>query len=337
MFSRTQRRSLISILVPVLVVIGFIFGASSGLATTITTKTGEKFPTKKITVICWGKEGAPLDITTRVVSEALEKEIGQRVIVENRPGGRGANGMMAVLSRPADGHTILAGTSSYLLYMAGRKEFSPDQFPPLISYVSEPTCIFVRADNQFKSLDELIKYAKTGSKKLNFGVNVVGSTHNYHSWVFANDIVGSKDRFRFVPYKSTAEVAMSVLGGHTDFGLSAPSAIISQYEAGKIRILGVMGKTRSEGAPNIPTFKELGYDLELSIWRGMWIKSGTPKEIVDFLHDTLRKAVHSDEVVNWRKRSRMNDFYMERDKFEKLIERGLAEALSYNRELGIVK
>jgi tripartite-type tricarboxylate transporter receptor subunit TctC len=337
MFSGAVGRCLISTLVLVLVLSGFILGASSGLAITITTKTGEEFPAKKITVICWGKEGAPLDITTRVVSEALEKEIGQRVIVENRPGGRGANGMMAVLSRPADGYTILAGTSSYLLYMAGRKDFSPDQFTPLISYVSEPTCIFVKADSQFKSLDELIKYAKTGPKKLNFGVNVVGSTHNHHSWVFANNVIGSKDRFRFVPYKSTAEVAMSVLGEHTDFGCSAPSAVISQYEAGKIRILGVMGKTRWEGAPDVPTFKELGYDLELSIWRGMWVKSGTPEEVVNFLHDTLRKAVQRKEVVSWRKRSRMNDFYMKREKLEKLIEKGLAEALSYNRELGIVK
>jgi len=319
------------------VLICFILGTSSGLATAITTKTGEKFPTKKITVICWGKEGAPLDLTTRVLAHLLEQEVGQKVLVENRPGGRGANGFRAVLSRPADGYTILAGTSSYILYMTGRKEFSPDQFTPLFSSVSEPTCIFVRAESSFKNVTQLIEYAKANPGKLAFGVNRVGSIHNFHAWSFAREIGMPKDGFRFVPHNSTGEVAMSVLGGHTDFGCSAPSAVISQHEAGKIRILAVMGRERGKGSPDTPTFKELGYDLEKYIWRGMWVKSGTPEEIMNFLHDTLRKTLKTEKFVEWITRNKMEYFYRERGELGKLIKKELDTALSYHRELGIVK
>lgn len=341
MFSKAQNRCLISVLVAVLVFIGFlIFGTSNGLAkevTTITTKTGVKFPTKEITIICWGKEGAPLDITTRMVGDMLEKEIGQRVFVENRPGGRGANGFMATLARPADGYTILSGTSSYSFYMAGRKEFSPDQFTPLTPSLSEAGCIFVRADSPYKNIKELIEDVRANPNKLAFGVNPIGSTWHFAAWSFAKGIIKNGLGFRFVPYESTAEVAASVLGRHTDLGCSAPSSVISLHEAGKVRILAVMGKKRWEGSPDTPTLKELGYDVEVYIWRGMWVKSGTPEEITNFLHDRLRKAMQREKFIQWRKSIKSEDFSMERDKFEKLIQKSLGRAFDYLRELGLIK
>jgi len=341
MFLKGWNRYPISALILFLVVIGLIFCPNSVLAKevdTITTKAGEKYPTKMINVVCWGKEGASCDLTTRTMSHGLEKETGQRIIVENRTGGRGANAWSRVLSQPADGYTILGATSSYCLWMAGRKKFSPDQFTPLVSYVCDPTCIYVRADSQFKNLDQLIKYAKTGTEKLDFGANIVGSTHNWHAWSFAKEIVGDTGRFRWVPYKSNKEIVMAVIGGHVDLGIASRSNVLPQYEAGKIRILAVASKNRGLGAvAKVPTFKELGYDLELYIWRGMWIRSGTPEEIVDYLHNKFRKVTKRPEVIEWRKRYQMDDFYMERQKLGKLVKNCLVQGLEYNRELGLVK
>ncbi len=340
MFLMNRIRRMGSVVLFFLGVIYFILCTSSALAketSMITTKTGAKFPTKEITIVCWGKEGAPLDITTRMVGDMLEKEIGQRVFVENRPGGRGANGFTAVLSRPADGYTILAGTSSYSFYMAGRKEFSPDQFTPLTPSLSEAGCIFVRADSPYKNIKELIEDVRANPNKLAFGVNPIGSTWHFAAWSFAKGITKNGLGFRFVPYESTAEINASVLGGHTDLGCSAPSSAASLQEAGKVRILAVMGKKRWEGSPDTPTLKELGYDVEVYIWRGMWVKSGTPEEITNFLHDGLRKAMQREKFVQWRKSIKSEDFSMERDKFEKLVQKSLGRAFDYLRELGLIK
>jgi tripartite-type tricarboxylate transporter receptor subunit TctC len=179
-------------------------------------------------------------------------------------------------------------------------QYTPDQFTVLPALQSEPSAIAVKGDSRFKTMKELIDYIRDNSDKISVGGF---SSAGFHQYVFYRLQQEAKFKSIWVPFKGGQDAALALLGGHIDVAIMTPSSALAQIKNGDIRLLGISSAQRNEYFPDVPTFKEQGYNVVESIWRGIMVKAGTPKPIVDTLIGALEKMKKTKE---WQDFSRIN-------------------------------
>jgi tripartite-type tricarboxylate transporter receptor subunit TctC len=259
------------------------------------------YPSATIRLLCWSSPGAPLDVMMRQLSKQLADILGQTFVVENRPGGEGAIAMATLLNKPADGYTILSTTSSMSFAMATKdNQHTPDEFTVLPALQSEPSAIAVSADSHFKTMKQFIDFIHDQPDKVSVGGF---SSAGFHQYVFYRLQQEAGFTSIWVPFKGGQDAALALLGGHIDVAIMTPSSALSQIKNGDIRLLGISSGQRNEYFPDVPTFKEQGYNVEASIWRGIMVKAGTPQPIIDTLMSALEKMKQTKE---WQDFSTLN-------------------------------
>jgi putative tricarboxylic transport membrane protein len=277
-----------------------LFGLLTLLGSRVSRAEGG-YPSTTVRLECWSSAGAPLDVMMRQVGKQLGEILGQTFIVENRPGGEGAVAMAYVKNKPADGYTILSTTSSMSFAMATSEiQFTPDDFVVLPALQAEPSAIAVRADSKFKSMKEFMDFIRADPDKVSVGGF---SSAGFHQFVFYRLQQVGHFKAVWVPFSGGQDAALALLGGHIDAAIMTPSSALAQIKNGDIRLLGISSAKRNEYFPNVPTFKEQGYDVVASIWRGLMIRAGTPQPIVDTLVAALEKMRETD---GWKQFSRLN-------------------------------
>jgi tripartite-type tricarboxylate transporter receptor subunit TctC len=259
------------------------------------------YPSGIVRLLCWSSAGAPLDVMLRQVGKQFGEMFGQTFIVENRPGGEGAIAMSTLLNRPADGYLILSTTSSMSFAMATKdNQYTPDQFTVLPALQSEPSAIAVKGDSRFKTMKQLLDYIREQPDKISVGGF---SSAGFHQYVFYRLQQEAKFKSIWVPFKGGQDAALALLGGHIDVAIMTPSSALAQIKSGDIRLLGISSAERNEYFPDVPTFKEQGYNIVESIWRGIMVKAGTPQPIIDALMAAIEKMKQTKE---WQDFSRLN-------------------------------
>lgn len=261
----------------------------------------DRYPSRTVRLLCWTSAGSPLDVMMRQVARQLADSLGQKFVVENRPGGEGSIAMAALMTSPADGYTILSSTGSMALAMAkDTMRYTPDDFIVLPALQSEPSAIAVRNDSPLKTMGDFVAAVRASPDTMSVGGF---STAGFHQYVLfrLQEIAGFKAVW--VPFKGGQDATVALLGGHIQAALITPSTALSQYRAGEIRFLGVSTGERNEYMPDVPTFKEQGYDFSDSLWRGLMVKAGTPKPILDSLLAALAEMRKSRD---WKEFSRIN-------------------------------
>jgi len=254
------------------------------------------YPSGTVRLICWSSAGSPLDVMMRQLGKQFSEMFGQTFIVENRAGGEGAVAMAAVTNHQADGSMILSTTSSMSFAMATKDiQYGPDNFIVLPPLQTEPSAIAVRRDSPFKSMKQLIDFMRDNPDKLSVGGF---SAAGFHQYVFyrLQKIGGFKTLW--VPFKGGSDAALALLGGHIDVAIMTPSSATAQVKGGDLRLLGISSAKRSEYFPDVPTFKEQGYDVEYYIWAGMFAPRATPEPVMKVLRDAVRKAVEDADFKN---------------------------------------
>lgn len=259
------------------------------------------YPSATVRLLCWSSAGAPLDVMMRQVGKQLGDILNQTFIVENRPGGEGAIAMATLLNKPADGYSILSTTSSMSFAMATKdNQHTPDEFIVLPALQSEPSAIAVKGDSRFKTMKQLIEFIRSQPDKVSVGGF---SSAGFHQYVFYRLQQEAGFKSIWVPFKGGQDAALALLGGHIDVAIMTPSSALSQIKNGDIRLLGISSGERNDYFPDVPTFKEQGYNVEASIWRGIMVKAGTPQPIVNTLMSALNKMKSTKE---WQDFSRIN-------------------------------
>jgi putative tricarboxylic transport membrane protein len=265
-----------------------------------TATAAASYPDRPVKLLCWSSAGAPLDIMMRQVSKQLNAIFGQPFIVENRPGGEGAVAMAAVMNQPADGYTILSTTSSMSFAMAtGEIQYGPDNFIVLPALQAEPSAIAVRADSPLKTMKQFMDYIHDNPDKMSVGGF---SSAGFHQYVFYRLQQVGNFKAIWVPFRGGQDAGLALLSGVINAAVMTPSSAIAQIQHGDIRLLGISSAKRSEYFPDVPTFKEQGYDIVASIWRGVMVKKDTPREIVDALMSATEKMKQSK---GWQDYSRL--------------------------------
>ncbi|SRR5579871_197236 len=261
----------------------------------------EIYPSRTVKLLCWTSAGSPLDLMMRQLGKQLADIFGQTVVIENRAGGSGAAAMAALINQPADGYNILSATSSMSFTMAmGHVSYRPEQFTVLPAIQVEPSAIAVRSDSRFKSLQQLLGHLRDNPGQLTVGGF---SAAGFHQFVFYRLQQEAGFKSDWIPFKGGQEAALALLGGHIDVAVMTPSSALAQIQSGDIRLLGISSAQRTTHFPDVPTFREQGVDIVESIWRGVMVKAGTPRSVIEVLASAIEKVKQTEE---WKEFSRVN-------------------------------
>lgn len=255
----------------------------------------QKFPDRPITIVCGFTAGAAADVQLRALAQAMSRELGQPVVVDNRPGAAGTLAASLVAKARPDGHTLVQVTNTVV-----RQPFiTPTNYDPIkdLTYVIGVTTfdfgLVVSANSPWKTFQDFTAYAKQNPDKVSYASIGIGSVpHQVMTRI--GDKLGIS--WSHVPYKGSAPAHTDLQGGHIQ-ALSDTTGWTPLVEAGKLRLLAVYGDQRLHKFPNVPTLKELGLDIsDESPW-GLATPKGVPAERVRILHDAARKALSDPEFL----------------------------------------
>ena len=252
----------------------------------------QAYPAKPLNIIVPFTPGGAVDTTIRIISEEAEKSLGQKILVINKPGAGAAEGQGFVARSKPDGYTLLAMTSSVVTNTLTKKvDFTIDSFETVTLYNFDPEVMFVYSGSPYQNLEDLINQ---GKKEPVLHVTPGHSTSHHVASLILEKKTGTK--FKYVHTKGGTEQIPMVAGGHGVCMLGVWGEARSMVEQGKLRALGVMSRERDPRFPNIPTFKEKGWDIEYGAWRGISGPKGVPQDIIQKLHAVFKKALETPEV-----------------------------------------
>jgi len=279
------------------------------------------YPSRPIHIVLGFPAGSATDIITRIYADEIGKNINGTVVVENQPGAASNIASAAVARAAPDGHTLLMATTanatSVNLYKNLRYDFQKD-FEPIALLASAPPVISVNAGSPIRSVEDLIKLAKSKPGEVMFGSSGVG-TAPHMSAELLNMMAGIK--MTHVPYKGTNDAITDLITGRLKVLFSPLPTVASLAKEGKIRILAVTTKQRSSLAPDLPTVAESGVpDFDATLWFGLMTPKGTPSAILKKLTSAVGKAAASDGLKQRLQASGGEPMLMTGDGFAKFIE-----------------
>jgi len=258
---------------------------------------GYAYPTKPIKAIIGYEAGSSTDIAGRTFLQMAEKELGQPVMIVNKPGAASSLALREVVGSKPDGYTIGLSCSVNVLKIQGllpqtHRDFDAPAVPSLTWSV-----LAVPAKSPFKTTQELVEYAKANPGKLTMSTTTKGAVYWIQASYFER-IAGVKLKLISNP-GGASYVATQLGGGHTDVGIASYKALQSQIDAGNVRILGITTARRVEGFANLPTLKEQGYDMVLTSWAAYVAPKGLPAEISKKLLSAYVKVASSQAWKDW--------------------------------------
>jgi tripartite-type tricarboxylate transporter receptor subunit TctC len=272
-------------------------GANAGA----TNAAGGDFPKKGKTldlVVAFSSGGA-VDTAARLIQPILEEELGTNVEVINKPGAGGQIGYTKLTSSAPDGYTIGAtGSPSVVvspLDPARGAKYTRDSFQPLGRQVIDPTVIAVQPDSPYQTLKDLLDAAKANPKSMTASTTGL-QTGEHFAMAQIQESTGSE----FAPVhfsEGASQATTAFLGKHVDILVANVSDVVDLTKQGKARVLGVMTSERAPALPDVPTFKESGYDLEAGTTRGYSAPAGLPDEVAKKLEAAIQKAIEDPAVV----------------------------------------
>ena len=267
-------------------------------ATTLPTQAQAQaqFPSKPIRIVVPFPAGGTVDVAMRVVSQRLGELLGQSVLIDNKPGGNGTIGGDIVAKAPPDGHTLFAVSSTHVINPSTMAQMSFDpirDFTPITILGTLPLVIATGPEQPFKTLPEMIAYAKARPGQLSFGY-----TDN-STLLFGEMLKGAAGLdIKPIAYKGGAPMLVDIMGGHIQLGATGAGSAHANYKAGKIRVLAVSEAKRAVSMPEVPTVAESGVPgFDVQVWIAVMGPAGMPAPVVRRLHAEMAKVLAEPAVA----------------------------------------
>jgi tripartite-type tricarboxylate transporter receptor subunit TctC len=256
----------------------------------------QSYPSRVIRMITPFTPGSPVDVAARLLAQHLGANLGQNVIVDNRPGAGTTTGMKAAAMAEPDGYTLLFQSSSLVVAPAIYKNLDYDPlkaFIPVANVASSHWVTVVPPSLPVRTVPEFIAYAKANPGKLNFGYGQGTAPQLVGEWLK----VTNKLEIGSVPYRGGMQAVTDMLGGTIHLNIGTASTLVPLIQEGKLRAISVWGPTRFPELPDVPTMMESGFPgLSAWFWSGLWVPAGTPAAIVDKLNAATNAALRSPEM-----------------------------------------
>lgn len=281
--------------------IALLSGAIAALAAIAASPAGAQpgYPSKPLTFVIPGPPGGITDQVGRVIADRLAERLGQRVLVENRPGAGGNLATEFVARAAPDGHTFLMGTQGTHAanqYLYKNLKFDPAKdFVAVQALISISSVLVTSASRPYRSVADLVEAARRTPGKL-----TMASAGNGTSTHLVGELFQSAAGIKFVhvPYKGSAPAIADLLGGQVDLAFDFPVTTVGHVKAGTLRALAVTGPTRIEAMPDVPTMTELGYPQAQAVaWIGTFLPAGTPPATVDRLRNDIAATLREPSVL----------------------------------------
>lgn len=263
-------------------------------ATPLAAQTAADFPSQPMTYIIPFNAGGESDISARFQQSEWEAVTGQQVVIQYQPGAGGAQAWSQLNSLPGDGYTIMGINLPHTVLqpLAGSVGYATEDLTPVHYFHYTPDAIFVRADSPFTSLEQLVEHAKANPGLVTFAGSGSNSSNNLAAIRF-NEEAGVTTTY--VPFSGTGPSITAVLGGSTMAGFNYATSGVSQGDA--LRMLAVASEERLPVFPDVPTFRELGYDIVGGAYRGVAVPSSTSEELRQRISDIVSEINAQPEFV----------------------------------------
>ena len=280
------------------------------------------WPAKPITMIVPFPPGGLADLVARPVAEAMSRDLGQTVVIENKAGAGGGIGMaLAARSKP-DGYTVLVALSSLTVLpeadvvLARPAMFALNDLRPIARFTADPTVLAVRADAPWKTVQQFVADAKNRPGAINYG-----SSGNYGTMHVPMEILAQTAgvKLTHIPFTGAGPAVVALLGGQIDAVSSGPATVLQQVRAGKLRVLAHWGNGALGALPDVPSLKDAGFNAEYAQWSGLFIPKDTPEPIAQRLRSAARVAAQDARVKEVILGAGSPVLYQDSPEFEKYV------------------
>ncbi len=272
--------------------------ASATFAQPTSTGSGQPWPAKPIRLLVAFAPGGTADVSARLTSDAVSKELGQPLIIENRTGGSGSVAIEAMMRGPADGYTLFLGSDSsyYQPVLNPKLAYRAEKdLKPITILTYQPIVIAVHPAPGWRNIADLVKAAKARPGQIAYALSSPTGTQAVAGGVFFK-LAGVK--LIPVPYKGGGPAVIDLISGQVPVGVLGSAPVVPQVQAGLIRVLAVSSKTRSKVFPDVPTLAEQGYpQIDIAQWFGIAASAAVPNEIVARVSAAYNKALSDPRLV----------------------------------------
>jgi tripartite-type tricarboxylate transporter receptor subunit TctC len=265
------------------------------LGTAALSALADAWPSRPIRFVVPFGPGGANDLVARAVAEAASKQLGQPIIVDNKPGAGSVLGADLVAKAAPDGYTFLAPAGGVITnaMIKTKMPYKPEDLVPVALMAVSPSVIVVPADSPIKDLKGLVAAAKAGHG-LNFSTAGTGSTPHFVAEMLK---LKSGAKLQVIPYKSGSEGMVAVIGKQVDATSEASVVVLPQIKGGKLRAIASTWNRRIAALPDLPTAAEQGYpDVFIGHWSGVFAPKGTPEDILDKMNQAINAALKSAEL-----------------------------------------
>lgn len=298
------------------------------------------WPARAITMVVPFPPGGLADLVARPVAEAMSRELGQPVVIENKAGAGGGIGMGQVAKARADGYTVLMALSSLTVIpeadtlLARPAMFALTDLRPIARYTADPTVLVVRADAPWKTVQQFIGDVKKRPDMINYG-----SSGNYGTMHIPMEILSQNASLKMthVPFTGAGPAVVALLGGQIDAVATGPATVLQQVKAGKLRVLAHWGTSPLASMPDAPSLKDAGYDAQYAQWSGLFIPAATPEPIAQRLRAAARAAAQDAKVKEVILNAGSPVLYLDAPEFEKYVQADASRMAVVVKRIGKVE
>jgi tripartite-type tricarboxylate transporter receptor subunit TctC len=258
----------------------------------------QTYPDRPITIVVPFSAGGPTDTVTRLIAEPMAKALGGEIVIQNVTGAGGTVAAGQVANAEADGYTVLMHhigmSTAPTLYKS--LPYNPLEDFATIGLVTEvPMTIIARKDFEPKTLQELVEHVKTNKDQVTYANAGIGAASHLCGLLFM-DAIGAQATT--VPYQGTGPALTDLVGGQVDFMCDQTTNTTGQIKAGEVKAYAVTTAERLASLPDLPTTKEAGLDMQVSVWHGLYVPAGTPDDVVQKLSEALQTALQDKNVID---------------------------------------
>ena len=298
------------------------------------------WPTRAITMVVPFPPGGLADLVARPVAEAMSRELGQPVVIENKAGAGGGIGMGLAAKAKPDGYTILMALSSLTVIpeadtLLGRPPmFALNDLRPIARFTADPTVLAVRADAPWKTVKDFVEDAKKRPGAINYG-----SSGNYGTMHVPMEILSQNAGLKMthIPFTGAGPAVVALLGGQIDAVSTGPATVLQQVKAGKLRVLAHWGISSLVALPDVPSLRDAGYTAEYAQWSGLFIPKDTPEPIAQRLRAAAKVAAQDAKVKEVILNAGSPVQYQDSPDFEKYVQADAARMSAVVKRIGKVE
>jgi tripartite-type tricarboxylate transporter receptor subunit TctC len=320
--------------VPVLLAVLLVLGGVAAAA-------DEPYPTRPVSLVVPFPPGGIADLTARPLATAMERVLKQPMVISNKAGAAGAVGAQSVAVAKPDGYTLLIALVSISTIpevdalFARQPAYTRDQFVGIARLNADPPVLVVNAERSWKTLKEAVDEIRAKPGEITFTSSGLYGASHVPMEMLMNAAGGLKMRHLITTGGGPATTA--VLGGHAAMWSSPPALALPHVKAGKLRPLATWGATRLASFPDVPTLKELGYDMEYYIWTGLFAPRGTPPAVVRALREAARQAVQDPEFRGAMDKAQTPIAYQDADEFRAFWDADAARLSAVIKKIGRIE